>query len=240
MNVIQRVAAVGLISSVSNGEINMRSVQLLSITVGVIFGVVGAYGTTYALPSTTRPTTTWSPDNPGTTNLNGTLVKVEDTTLTVHTIRKLRDEVVIQDFLIPTDDNTQVIIDTDLGKLKDLKPGMIINCQSVPAVGSNPAKVIITATSMRLSGTIIKIDGNNLLLRGSRHEGSKESTVVTDEDTRIFVPAPQPDGIIRIVEGKLSDLQVGMRISVVPETGIAEKIFVGPNHGRRPTTLPSQ
>lgn len=64
-------------------------------------------------------------------------------------------------------------------------------------------------------GTLVKVDGKNLVISTGRGDQAKEVTVATDEKTEFVVDA-EP--------GKLADLKPEMRIMVTPEMGTATKV----------------
>jgi RNase P/RNase MRP subunit p29 len=68
-----------------------------------------------------------------------------------------------------------------------------------------------------LFGTLVKVDGTNLVIktRARGSEEAKEVTVATNDKTEFVV-----DG----EAGKLADLKAEMRVYVTPETGTAEKV----------------
>jgi hypothetical protein len=81
--------------------------------------------------------------------------------------------------------------------------------------------VWLIATSPSHSGTVVKVDGTNLILTVPQPAGeaAKEVTVATDEQTRITLGSQT---------GKLEDLQPGMRARVIPDTGTARQILMRP------------
>jgi len=64
-------------------------------------------------------------------------------------------------------------------------------------------------------GTIVKIDGKNIVVKTGRGDTAKEVTVATDEKTEFVVDAEK---------GKLDDLKADMRVMITPETGTATKV----------------
>jgi hypothetical protein len=69
-----------------------------------------------------------------------------------------------------------------------------------------------------LRGTVIKVDGTNLVINSAKKgEDKKEVTVATDAKTVVTIEGK---------EGKLADLHEGQRVVVTPDTGTAEKIEV--------------
>ena len=64
-------------------------------------------------------------------------------------------------------------------------------------------------------GTIVKVDGKNIVVKTGRGDNAKEVTVATDDKTTFVVDA-EP--------GKLADLKADMQVRITPETGTAEKV----------------
>ena len=166
----------------------------------------------------------------------GTLVKVDGKNLIV-SVRQRGGEP--KEMAVATDDKTDFNVDYEPGKLTDLKPGMRVNAIAMPARDTKPAGLMVVAISRSLSGTVVNVDGKNVVLR-VRQRGAepKEVTVGTDEKTRVLISgAGRAPGKVR----KLEDLKAGMRVNVLPETGTAAKIVIGPARGsRRLTTRPAR
>jgi hypothetical protein len=69
-----------------------------------------------------------------------------------------------------------------------------------------------------LKGTVIKVDGANLVINAAKKgEDKKEVTIVTDAKTVVTIEGK---------EGKLADLHEGQKVAITPDTGTAEKIEV--------------
>ncbi|MFB3893053.1 MAG: hypothetical protein ACE15C_13630 [Phycisphaerae bacterium] len=67
-----------------------------------------------------------------------------------------------------------------------------------------------------LMGTIVKVDGKNIVIKTMARGGEgEEKTVVTDDKTKFIVDAE---------EGKLADLKAEMRVVITPATGTAETV----------------
>jgi hypothetical protein len=64
-------------------------------------------------------------------------------------------------------------------------------------------------------GTLVKVDGKNLVITTGRGDAAKEVTVATDDKTEFVVDAEA---------GKLADLKPEMRIMATPDTGTATKV----------------
>lgn len=84
---------------------------------------------------------------------------------------------------------------------------------AVPAA-DKPAKA---AKKAGLKGSIVKVDGNKLVISTGKKSEAKEVTVETDDKTVVTVEG-QP--------AKLADLKPGQRVVVSPETGTAQTIDV--------------
>jgi hypothetical protein len=87
---------------------------------------------------------------------------------------------------------------------------------TVPAA-DKPAKAAKGEKKATLKGSIVKVDGNKLVISAGKKSDAKEVTVETDDKTEITVEG-QP--------AKLADLKPGQRVVVTPETGTATKIEV--------------
>lgn len=141
----------------------------------------------------------------------GTLVKVDGTNLVVEARQRGAEP---KEVTVPTNDKTQFVVDAEPGKLSDLKPEMRV--MITPEAGT-AEKVV--ARSRGLSGMIEKVEGKNVVVN-VRQRGAepKETTVTTDEKTKIF---------INDKPAKLEDLKPRMFVTVLPETGTATKIIAG-------------
>jgi UDP-N-acetylglucosamine transferase subunit ALG13 len=64
-------------------------------------------------------------------------------------------------------------------------------------------------------GTLVKVDGKNMVVKVGRGDTAKEETIATDEKTTFVVDAES---------GKLADLKADMRVVITPATGTAEKV----------------
>ena len=166
----------------------------------------------------------------------GGLVKVDGNKLIINARR------IFEEVTVPTDEKTTFSVDFEPGKLADLKPEMHVSIISLPASRTRPARLSVGASSRGMEGTIVKIDGKNVVLRVGRRR-PKEVTVKTDEKTKVFFL-----GVERVPGkvGKVEDLKAGMRVKVIPKTGTAAKIIAGiPTRGRdrrgtTPTSRPRQ
>ncbi len=166
----------------------------------------------------------------------GRLVKVDGNKLIINARR------IFEEVTVPTDEKTTFSVDFEPGKLADLKPEMHVSIISLPASRTRPARLSVGASSRGMEGTIVKIDGKNVVLRVGRRR-PKEVTVKTDEKTKVFFL-----GVERVPGkvGKVENLKAGMRVKVIPKTGTAAKIIAGiPTRGRdrrgtTPTSRPRQ
>jgi ribosomal protein L21E len=177
----------------------VKNLKLLLVA-GVVLGIAGIV---WCQESRPRPN-----------GIFGTIVKVDGKNVIVKTGRG--DQA--KEVTVATDDKTEFVVDAEAGKLEDLKAEMRVFI--TPATGTATK---VTATSKGLTGTIVKVDGKNVVVKTGRGEDAKEVTVVTDEKTKVFVD-DKP--------AKLDDLKADMRVTVLPETGTATKILA--NAARRP------
>jgi hypothetical protein len=171
---------------------------------------------------TTRPTS--RPLAP----VMGTLTSIDGNNLVIE-VRFRGGEA--NDVTVPTDENTQFVIDGDPGKLTDLMPGMQVSAASGPGTAKRPPRTMVVATSKGISGTITKIDGGKLTLHVVHPGGQAEDlTISTDDKTRVrFLGGTVNGKFEQGHDGKQEDLKAGMRAKVVAENGTAVKVFVSPS-----------
>jgi hypothetical protein len=161
----------------------------------------------------------------------GTLVKVDGKNLVIDVRQKGQ-------ITLATDENTTFSVDLQPGKLTDLKPEMKLSVVPLAATARRPARLMVTASSKALSGTVLRIEGRKLVLQAapSGAEGG-EITVATDENTRfVSMVAVESGKAGRLQDGKLEDIKAGMHVQVTPETGTARRIMISP--AARPTSGP--
>ncbi len=189
----------------------MKKLRMLSAA-GIAFSVMGA-ALCHGNSPATKPASVPS-------RVMGRLVKVDGKKLIV-SVRQRGGEP--REVTVATDDKTEFNVDYEPGKLTDLKPDMRVSTIAMPARDTKPAGLMVAATSRSLSGTVVKVDGKNVVLR-VRQRGAerKEVTVGTDEKTKVLILGVGAPGKV----GKLEDLKADMRVTVLPETGTAAKIIV--------------
>ena len=68
-----------------------------------------------------------------------------------------------------------------------------------------------------LQGTVVKVEGNKLVVLAGKKADAKEVTVETDDKTVVMVEGQA---------AKLADLKAGQRVTVTPDTGTAKRIAV--------------
>ncbi len=193
-------------------------------------------------PGDPLPMASGNPREPGepgpatrpTSIATGNITKLDGNSLTVDSRRPGPTGPVT----VLADDNSQVMLDGQRAYLDDLKERMFVDVTSFPATARFPAKLLISASSPRLSGTVVRLDGRNVIVRVTKPDGtSSEVTVPTNDQTKITVPGTMmgfqltPSRSIH-----LEELVEGTRVRVLPETGTAERIDVLP--ARRSTTRP--
>jgi hypothetical protein len=161
----------------------------------------------------------------------GTLVKVDGKNL-VLSVRQRGGEA--QEVTVPTDEKTQFLVDAEAGKLANLKPEMRVNVIQVPATEDKPARTVVMATSRGLNGTVVKVEGKNVVITAREMGGeAREVTVATDEKTKVFLLGGMARGTFSEPKvGKLEDIKADMRVMVLPETGTAAKILASPAPAR--------
>lgn len=126
---------------------------------------------------------------------------------------------------IATDDSSEFNVNFESGNLTDLKPGMMVNAMPRPAQASQPGKLIVAAIATGRMGLVVRVEGKSLVLQVLQPGNQlKEITADTDEKTKVILFA------LREIPkaGTLEDIKPGMTVTVLPETGTAEKILVGP------------
>lgn len=68
-----------------------------------------------------------------------------------------------------------------------------------------------------LKGSVVKVDGGKLTITSGKKGAEKEVVVETSDKTVVTIEGK---------EAKLADLKAGQRVTISPETGVAEKIEV--------------
>jgi hypothetical protein len=184
----------------------------------------------YLLAAATRAQTVPQPSHP--IHVAGTLERVDGKSLILK-LRRPQDGQ--SEISLPTDDATKFNIDGDAGTLADLQPDMGIAARETPQ-SDDPTKfsLLITAKSLGISGTLASIDGNTINLDVPQVTGGTKSIQVqTDDKTRIISLSH-----LNAPPLSLADLKPGMRLHVVPSTGVAKKIFATPAFST-PSTQPT-
>jgi len=157
----------------------------------------------------------------------GTLVRVDGTNLIIDA-REPRG--VTNQVSVPTDSQTEVRVNGVVGHLEDLKPGMEVTAMRMGFVGSSLGRLRVMARDPELVGTLVKVDGSNLVVMATQPGGPPhEATIAMSEHTRIqLVQSPGPGKPAMSSPGKPEDLKPGARITVFPPKGIAARISVTP------------
>jgi hypothetical protein len=193
-----------------------------------------------AMTATTMPTSQPASARPP---IKGRLVKVDGKDLIIRLIPR-QAAPATEDTVFATDADTQFIVDFAPGKLADLKPGMSVSVVSIAPRGTRP-KAAVLAYSRGLGGTVVRVEGTNVVIRVSRRRaGLQEVTVVTDAKTRIITDTTVSlaGGTFVPKLGTLADIKPNARVMVVPTTGIAATIILNPPMGdraSRPATMPA-
>ena len=91
---------------------------------------------------------------------------------------------------------------------------MVALVSAVNAADPKPPKA---AKKASLKGAVVKVDGTKLVVNNGKKGGDKEVTVETNDKTVVMIEGK---------EAKLADLKPGQRVTVTPDTGVAEKIEV--------------
>jgi hypothetical protein len=93
-----------------------------------------------------------------------------------------------------------------------------------PAPTPPPAKPAKPAKKAGLKGSVVKVDGSNLVISAGKKTEAKEVTVATDDKTVITIEGKP---------GKLADLKPGQKVVITPETGTALTIDVAPAKAKK-------
>jgi hypothetical protein len=153
----------------------------------------------------------------------GTLLSVENKNLLVKPRQRGADS---QEVTVPTDEKTEVYIDSTRSKLGDLKPGMSVTVSTRQSSPTN-SYLVVTAATKTLNGEIVKIEDNTLVIRTVGEGKTNDVTLLADGQTQIkFLPKVAGSRLMPPRDGQLRDLKPGMMVKVSPETGTAQKIYV--------------
>lgn len=187
------------------------------VTVLIALAVVSASGVALAgaSGSDTRPAM-----------VMGTVVKVDGANLVVKQMAGRGGEA--KEVTLVTTDDTKVMLDAEAAKLADLKADMRVMVTLVAGTTDKAARV--SATSKGLDGTVVKVDGTNVVVKTGRGDAAKEVTVATDDKTKVLLLQGMTG---EAKAGTLADLKADVRVTVIPETGTATKILVRPAGGGR-------
>lgn len=93
-----------------------------------------------------------------------------------------------------------------------------------PAPTPAPTKPAKPAKKAGLKGSVVKVDGSNLVISAGKKTEAKEVTVATDDKTIITIEGKP---------GKLADLKPGQKVVITPETGTALTIDVAPAKAKK-------
>lgn len=86
-----------------------------------------------------------------------------------------------------------------------------------PAAPAKPDKPAKAAKKAGLKGSVVKVDGNNVVISAGKKNDVKEVTVTTDDKTVVTIEGKP---------AKLADLKPGQKVVITPETGTAQTIDV--------------
>jgi len=153
--------------------------------------------------------------------VNGILVRLDGRDLIVR-VKQASGEP--KEITLPTDDNTEVRVDGDAGTLDDLRPEMMVQITSAVKNVPGPARMV-RATSKSVSGVVTRLDGRNVVMK-TQGKDEREMAVETDSRTQILFAEPGAQKLSGSSAGRLEDIKAGMRVKVLPDTGMARKIYV--------------
>jgi hypothetical protein len=137
--------------------------------------------------------------------------------------------------IVPTDENTQCMIDLERVELADLKPGMELTVRREARSAEEPdPKLYVHGWSPGSAGTVDRVEPRRLVLSvPGAGAGAQSSSVVVETNAGTKVHFPIGGGAYANADVVGADqLKPGMRVKVVPPEGAARRIFV------RPTTKP--
>jgi hypothetical protein len=211
----------------ARGEMNNRYIQ----SIGALF--LAAFAFCVPLGGIAQTSNSASPPAPEAvkppTRVIGILVKVNPDSLVL--TRALNNET--NQVNVPLPPNPEVRMDGETRSIADLQPGTQVSVISFPPTETRPGRAVVVALSKGISGTVVKVEGENVILRQAG-PGAKpgEITVHTDTNTHVRVlGAFVPGNMSGPRNGTLADLKPGMRVKVIPETGTAARIVVNPMPG---------
>ncbi|HEV8290710.1 MAG TPA: hypothetical protein VGP94_02250 [Tepidisphaeraceae bacterium] len=153
--------------------------------------------------------------------VNGVLVSLNGRDLIVR-VKQANGEP--KEITLPTDDNTEVRVDGEAGTVDDLRPEMMVQITSAVKNVPGPARMV-RATSKSLSGVVTRLEGRTVMVK-TQGKDEREVAVETDSRTQILFAEPGAQKLASSAAGRLEDIKVGMRVKVLPDTGIARKIYV--------------
>jgi hypothetical protein len=131
---------------------------------------------------------------------------------------------------LATTTKTTFSVDAEKAALADLKPGMSLQIISGP-----DSRLIIMAETPYRAATLVKVDGNSLVVANNQHQ---QITVTLDDHVKVIFLGAYLDGkFTKGGEHKLSDLQPGMPLRILPAARPAQKIITRPLPP--PTTIPT-
>lgn len=153
----------------------------------------------------------------------GTFVRTYGTSMVISAEQK---EGPPKEVSVPTDDKTRYLVDGEIAKLADVKPGMRVTTTPLPETPRHPALLTVEASSKGRSGRLVRVDGKNVVLKTASAEAGGEVAVATDENTRcILLAHKEESGLYEPRSCRLSELTAGMPVKALPETGTASKII---------------
>jgi hypothetical protein len=153
-------------------------------------------------------------------HVTGTLVKVDGRDLIVR-VRQNNGEP--KEISLPTDDHTEFRVDGEVGTLDDLRAEMAVSISPTGRGVPGAAKLLVKATSKSLSGVVVKVEGRNIVIKAQQEGEKKEMTVETDGRTKVVFGGENAAGQR---EGTVAEIGAGMKVKVLPDTGVARKIVV--------------
>lgn len=151
---------------------------------------------------------------------SGKILRIEGNNLILNARERIGPPMIIS---VTTDDQTEFSTRSHgAGSLTDLRRGMSVNV-SVSSASGGTQKTKVFASLITRSGTVVRVEGKNVIVDPGFRGSKLEMTVTTDERTKVFLNTIE-DGKSSLKEISLKDLEPGMRVDIKPETDPACEI----------------
>ncbi len=158
--------------------------------------------------------------------LDGIVLRVEGNSIVIYPTTNPSNTTLPPNFpgiAFPVNENASILVDSEPATLQDVKPGMRIDASQGRAANNRPWRVTIQANSPGRSGTLSEVDGKNLVV----YIQKKRTDIVADDNVVVFfLSQVVGEQVVQGGRRALADLKPGMLVTVIPETGTAQKIVV--------------